>query len=147
MKIGELAAKAECDVQTVRYYERCGLLPAPARTRSNYRAYGPRHLERLQFIRRCRSLDMALHEVRVLLAFLEEPQRNCEEVNQLLDEHIRQVKARLQELAELELELKQLRRQCRQSQAATSCGILNQLKTRGAPRIAHGRVQARMTKP
>jgi len=134
MKIGELAAKAECDVQTVRYYERSGLLPAPARTSSNYRAYGPRHLERLQFIRRCRSLDMALDEVRVLLAFLENPQRNCGEVDRLLEEHIRHVKARREELAELEAELNQLRRKCRRSQAAISCGILNQLKTRGAPR-------------
>lgn len=134
MKIGELAAKAECDVQTVRYYERSGLLPAPARTNSNYRAYGPRHLERLQFIRRCRSLDMALDEVRILLAFLEDPQRNCGEVDRLLEEHIRHVKARREELAELEAELKQLRRKCRRSQAAISCGILNQLKSRSAPR-------------
>lgn len=134
MKIGELATKAECDVQTVRYYERSGLLPEPERTQSNYRSYGPRHLERLQFIRRCRSLDMALEEVRVLLAFLEEPGRNCGEVNRLLDEHIGHVKTRLLELAELQSELKRLRRQCRRAQTVEDCGILKQLKSRPARR-------------
>jgi len=76
MKIGEVAAAAECGVATVRYYERAGLMPSPERTAANYRTYGPRHIERLQFIRRCRSLDMALDEVRVLLSFLDAPDRN-----------------------------------------------------------------------
>jgi len=138
MKIGELAAKAECDVQTVRYYERTGLLPAPERTHSNYRSYGPRHLERLQFIRRCRSLDMALGEVRVLLSFLEHPEKNCAAVNQLLDEHVEHVRTRLKDLAELEVELKRLRRQCRQIQTAEDCGILRQLSASPRPpRLSH----------
>lgn len=132
MKIGELAAKAECDVQTVRYYERAGLLPAPERTRSNYRSYGPAHLERLQFIRRCRSLDMALDEVRALLSFLEHPEKNCAAVNQLLDEHVEHVRVRIRDLSELEVELKRLRRHCRRIQTAEDCGILQQL--RAAPR-------------
>jgi Cd(II)/Pb(II)-responsive transcriptional regulator len=132
MKIGELATKAECDVQTVRYYERTGLLPAPERTHSNYRTYGPKHLKRLQFIRRCRSLDMALDEVRVLLSFLEHPEKNCASVNQLLDTHIGHVRTRLAELAELEVELNRLRRQCRKIQTADECGILRQLNA--APR-------------
>ena len=136
MKIGELAAKAECDVQTVRYYERAGLLPAPERTLSNYRSYGPPHLERLQFIRRCRSLDMALDEVRVLLSFLEHPEKNCGAVNQLLDEHVEHVRTRLRDLSELEVELKRLRRQCRQIQTAEDCGILRQLNA--APRTGAG---------
>jgi DNA-binding transcriptional MerR regulator len=67
MKIGELAREAGVDVQTVRYYEREALLEAPARTASGYRTYGPRHLERLNFIRHCRSLDMPLADVKRLL--------------------------------------------------------------------------------
>src|SRR5687768_12664482 len=58
MRIGELARQAGVDVQTVRYYEREGLLEAPARTGSGYRTYGPQHLERLNFVRHCRSLDL-----------------------------------------------------------------------------------------
>lgn len=129
MKIGEMAAAAECDVATVRYYERTGLIPPPARTTSNYRSYGPKHVERLQFIRRCRSLDMALDEVRVLLSFVDAPDKNCESVNEALDEHIGHVEARLNELAKLRDELKQLRKQCRRTQTAKTCGILNRLKS------------------
>lgn len=132
MRIGELAAKAECDVQTVRYYERAGLLPAPGRSLSNYRSYGPPYLERLRFIRRCRSLDMALDEVRVLLSFLEHPEKNCAAVNRLLDEHVEHVRTRIRDLSELEVELKRLRRHCRRIRTAQDCGILQQLKA--APR-------------
>ena len=67
MRIGELARQAGVDVQTVRYYEREGLLEAPARTGSGYRAYGPQHLERLNFVRHCRSLDMPLAEIKRLI--------------------------------------------------------------------------------
>ena len=69
MKIGELAAASDTVVETIRYYEREGLLPEPARTESNYRTYGDVHLARLQFIRYCRGLDMSLDEIRVLLRF------------------------------------------------------------------------------
>ena len=58
MKIGDLAKSTLCPVATVRYYEREGLLPAPARSSGNYRMYGPKHVEALRFIRHCRSLDM-----------------------------------------------------------------------------------------
>src|SRR6185369_4221859 len=79
MKIGELAARAGCDVQTVRFYEREGLLEAPERESSGYRRYAARHLERVHFIRHCRSLDLPLSEVRQLLAFAEAPDRSCAE--------------------------------------------------------------------
>lgn len=57
MKIGELALAAQCTVETVRYYEKEGLLAEPARTSANYRSYGAAHVERLRFIRNCRALD------------------------------------------------------------------------------------------
>ena len=68
MKIGELAKITDCQVETIRYYEREGLLPQAPRSESNYRIYGAEHTERLGFIRHCRSLDMTLEEIRVLLA-------------------------------------------------------------------------------
>ena len=67
IKIGELARRTECQVETIRYYEKEGLLPEPTRSRGNYRLYGEAQVERLQFIRHCRSLDMTLGEVRALL--------------------------------------------------------------------------------
>ncbi len=130
MWIGELAKAAQCDAGTIRYYERAGLLRPPARTDSNYRSYGPKHLERLQFIRRCRSLDMALGEIRVLLRFVDAPDSDCGEVNSLLDEHLGLVAKRLGELASLEKQLKTLRRHCRSVQASRDCGILKALSVR-----------------
>ena len=112
MKIGELARATGTQVETIRYYEREGLLPEPARTEGNYRIYGDEHAERLLFIRQCRSLDMTLDEVRVLLRFKDVPAENCGEVSMLLDEHIGHVAARIRELKVLEKELRTLREQC-----------------------------------
>lgn len=129
LKIGELAQKTDCPVQTIRYYEREGLLPEPARTEGNYRLYGEAHLERLSIIRRCRSLDMTLDEIRTLLRFRDAPEENCAEVNILLDSHIGHVAARIAELKALEKELKQLRQTCNEVNVAKDCGILNNLAT------------------
>ena len=67
LKIGELAKRTGCPVETIRYYEREALLAAPRRSEGNYRLYDDAHAERLQFIRHCRSLDMTLDEIRSLL--------------------------------------------------------------------------------
>ena len=67
MKIGELATLTNTQIETIRYYEREGLLAEPRRSEGNYRIYGSAHAERLSFIRHCRGLDMTLDEIRVLL--------------------------------------------------------------------------------
>lgn len=134
MKIGEIADRARTPVDTVRYYERIGLLPPPARSAANYRRYDAGHAARLDFIRRCRALDMSLDEIRRLLEFCDAPERDCSEVNTLLDEHIGHVQARLEELQALHGELKQLRRVCKQPGAAGRCRILKEL--RAAPEAA-----------
>lgn len=127
MKIGELAAASDTAVETVRYYEREGLLPAPARTESNYRSYDGDHLARLQFIRYCRGLDMSLGEIRVLLRLKDSPHENCADVNAVLDEHIGHVSRRIKELRALEKELRELRAQCQEAREAQECGILERL--------------------
>lgn len=133
MKIGELARLAGVNVETIRYYERDGLLPIPARSEGNYRIYGETHVQRLFFIRRCRSLDMTLEEIRVLLHFKESPQENCAEVNYLLDRHIGDVAQRMQELQELERQLKGLRERCGEARDAAHCGILDGLSQATVP--------------
>ena len=127
MKIGELSTASDTAVETVRYYERQGLLPEPARTESNYRTYGGDHLARLQFIRYCRGLDMSLDEVRVLLRFKDSPYENCGDVNAVLDAHIGHVSQRIKELRALEKELKELRARCGEAREAQECGILEGL--------------------
>lgn len=113
MKIGELAQATGTQVETIRYYEREGLLPDSRRTDSNYRIYNKQHMERLLFIRRCRTLDMTLNEIRALLRFNDAEEDNCKEVNALLDEHIGHVANRIRELRKLEKQLRDLRKYCR----------------------------------
>lgn len=127
LRIGELARRAGCQVETIRYYERAGLLPAPARSRGNYRLYDAGHVERLAFIRRCRSLDMALDEIRALLRFRDAPDESCGAVNELLDAHIRHVAERIGELQQLERQLAALRGQCGGGQPSRHCAILRDL--------------------
>ena len=141
MKIGDLATASSTAVDTIRYYEREGLLPAPARTPAGFRVYEPAHLERLQFIRYCRGLDMSLDEVRVLLRVKDAPGGDCGDVNALLDAHIGHVSRRIKELRALERQLKDLRQRCAAAQSADRCGILNGLAAaaqEGAPTAAPG---------
>lgn len=127
MKIGELARRTGVQVETIRYYECEGLLPETARTEGNYRIYGEAHAERLSFVRNCRSLDMTLDEIRVLLRFKDSPEVKCDAVNTLLDEHIGHVANRIREMRQLERHLKGLRELCQVAQDAGHCGILNEL--------------------
>lgn len=132
-RIGELAGRAGCTVETIRYYERAGLLTEPRRSEGNYRLYDETQLDRLSFVLRCRSLDMTLDEIRTLLLFCDAPSGSCEGVNDLLDAHIAHVAARVAELGRLEKQLKNLRRQCGKAQQAKDCGILQSLTHRQAP--------------
>lgn len=127
MKIGDLSKLTQTSVETIRYYEREGLLPEPSRTDGNYRIYGEAHAERLAFIRHCRGLDMTLDEIRQLLRFKDDPASDCGDVNALLDAHIGHVADRIRELRALEKQLKSLRERCCEAQLASNCGILGEL--------------------
>ena len=138
MRIGALASAAGCSVETVRYYEREGLLRTATRSDGNYRLYGDDALKRLRFIRRCRSLDMAHDKIRTLLNALDAPQKPCTEVNLLLDAHIGHVEQRIAELTALHNDLVGLRGQCAAVRDAQYCGIVQALATAGAtPKVDH----------
>ena len=124
MKISQLARSTGTAADTIRYYEREGLLPAPARDESNYRRYDSTHTERLNFIRQARGLDMSLDEIRTLLAWRDQPEASCNAVNSLLDEHIGHITTRIRELRALERQLRELRARCQQASATADCGIL-----------------------
>ena len=127
MKIGELARAAQCTVETVRYYEKAGLLSAPARTQGNFRVYGPAHVERLCFIRNCRALDMSHDEIHTLLRLADQPGEGCSAINAVFDQHMAHVDERIRELTRLKLQLAALRQQCRTEQTVDACGILHGL--------------------
>ncbi|TIC85209.1 Cd(II)/Pb(II)-responsive transcriptional regulator [Crenobacter intestini] len=112
MKIGELASRCGATVETIRYYEKAGLLPGAVRDGSNYRVYGDAHLARLRLIRNCRLLDMSHDEIRTLLALLDTPDQACDEVNALIDAHIGHLDARIAALSTLRDTLGALRARC-----------------------------------
>ncbi|MDO4770158.1 MAG: Cd(II)/Pb(II)-responsive transcriptional regulator [Brachymonas sp.] len=112
MKIGELAAASGTSVETIRYYEREGLLPAPARTASNYRQYAHTHLERLAFIRHCRALDMSLGDIRQLIDLMANPLSDGAEVDALVQAQLARVQSRLRSLQALEKQLRTLQSRC-----------------------------------
>jgi Cu(I)-responsive transcriptional regulator len=113
LSIGALAWATDTNVETIRYYERIDLLPPPARTRGNYRAYAPAHLARLSFIRRARALGFSLDQVRQLLALADDRERSCQEVDRIARAHRDEVDRKIADLTALRRELDSLIRQCR----------------------------------
>lgn len=127
MRIGQLARAAGVDAETIRYYERIGILAPPARSPNGYRAYGAAQLERLAFVRHCRSLDMPLEEIRRLLAFVDRPDADRAGIDRLIDAQLARVRTRLASLQALERQLASLREQCAGDHAGGECGILHEL--------------------
>ena len=128
MRIGELSRRADCDVETIRFYEREGLLAKPDREPNGYRQYGSPHLKQLHFIRHCRTLDIGLADIRTLLGFRSAPRLPCGEVNRLIDRQIARVHERIEALRVLETQLLGLRRTCGLDVPTKSCGIINNLQ-------------------
>jgi DNA-binding transcriptional MerR regulator len=114
MRMGELAERVGVDAQTIRYYERIGLLPEPERTRSGYRVYGEGDERRLRFIRGGRAIGLTLGEVREVLAFRERGEPPCAYVTETLASRAREIGIRIAELARFKRELDALLERSRQ---------------------------------
>ncbi|MEO8484874.1 MAG: Cd(II)/Pb(II)-responsive transcriptional regulator [Betaproteobacteria bacterium] len=127
MRVGQLAAATGVDVETIRYYEREGLVPAPPRNASGYRAYDEAAVRRLTFIRHCRSLDVRLADVRQLLSLLDCPDRGCGTADAVVDAQIVRVRERIASLHALEATLVALRSRCASPTTSASCRILEEL--------------------
>jgi MerR family mercuric resistance operon transcriptional regulator len=110
--IGALSEQTGCNIETIRYYEREGLLPNPPRTEGGHRMYDDEHLKRLTFIRRSRELGFTLEEVRGLLRMVDGEHYTCAEVKSLTLDHLKDVRGKLADLKKLEKVLKQLADQC-----------------------------------
>ncbi|MBK8209230.1 MAG: helix-turn-helix domain-containing protein [Rhodospirillales bacterium] len=126
LTIGDLARATRTKVETIRYYERIGLLPAPPRTAGNYRAYAAEHLGRLSFIRRARDLGFPLDQVRELLALADQRKRSCEAVDAIARQHLAEVERKIADLAALRRELADIIGQGRQGTVA-ECRIIEAL--------------------
>lgn len=126
LKIGDLARATDTKVETVRYYERIGLMPPPERTEGNYRSYTSAHLRRLNFIRHARGLGFDIAEIRSLLELSDQPAQDCAEADRIASLHLRAVEAKIGQLEVLRDELARMVGQCRGGQVAT-CRVMEVL--------------------
>lgn len=131
MRIRDVAQRCRCDADTVRFYERNGLLERPEREPNGYRIYTENHVVQLQFIRHCRSLGMSLSDVRTLKDFQHRPDADCEGIDQLIEAQIGRIHERVEALQRLERQLHMLRATCQTQRRSRDCGILQNL-TRAA---------------
>lgn len=124
MTIGQLAAAGGVHVETVRYYQRRGLLPEPVRPTGGVRRYGTAEVLRLQFIRRAQGVGFSLDEVAELLAV--QGHAACEQTRQLTERKLADVRHRLTELQALEADLERLAADCRRAPGGAACPTLDQ---------------------
>ncbi len=126
MKIGELSRATGTNIETIRYYERIGLLPAPHRTAANYRSYGEPHRARLTFVRHSRDLGFTIDEIRSLLDLSDDPGRDCSEADRIASRHLEQVEDKIAQLTRLRDELTRIVGRCRGGIAA-DCRVIEAL--------------------
>lgn len=125
--IGDLGKATNTKVETIRYYERIGLLPEPPRSSGNYRHYGEAESGRLSFIRRARDLGFSLDQVRALLALSDDRHRDCSTVDQIAETHLHEVDRKIADLVALRKELKGVLESCRGGTVA-DCRIIEALQ-------------------
>lgn len=130
LKISNLAKAAGVNLETIRYYERIGLMPMPERTEGGHRTYGQAHARRLAFIRRARELGFGIEDIRALLALAEPGQASCAEVREIARAHLYSVRAKLADLAKLEAILAETVAGCSGDPVPT-CPVLDMLDTTG----------------
>ena len=131
LTIGELVRATGTQTETIRYYERIGLLPAPTRTAARYRIYGRGDVNRLAFVKRSRDLGFTIEEVRVLLALARDIGRDCTEVDAITRHHLADVEGNIGDLQRLAKELRHVIGQC-QGGSISECRIIDALAPAGA---------------
>lgn len=126
LRIGDLSRATGTKVETIRWYEKVGLLGRPERTGANYRVYGSDGLARLSFIRRARDLGFSIEQVRALLDLSDDKSRDCATVDAIANEHLREVDRKIADLTALRRELAGVISSCAGGTVA-ECRILDAL--------------------
>lgn len=124
--IGALSEATAVNIETIRYYERIGLLPAPPRSAGRHRLYDEPHRQRLVFVRRARELGFSLEEIRALLGLGGKHGLTCSDVKALTQHHIEAIRDKVRDLKRLERTLSALAAQCR-GDTVPDCPILDAL--------------------
>jgi len=130
LTIGQVAKRAGIGVETVRYYERQGLLEKPSRRASGYRQYEPRVVDRLGFIRQAKDLGFTLREIKQLLELRLDPSSNCADVKQRADAKVDQIDAKIDTLQRMRRALVKLTKACNGKGTTEDCPILEALEQR-----------------
>ncbi len=126
MRRGEVARRAECHPETVRFYERHGLLPSPPRNEAGHRIYGRAHLRRLRFIVRCRALGFALEEIRGLLELVDRGDCTCAEIRRRTSVQLEAVQRKIRDLERMRDTLGDLIGRC-SGEETPDCAVLEAL--------------------
>ncbi|MGH6863837.1 MAG: MerR family transcriptional regulator [Methylocella sp.] len=126
LTIARLAKASGVHLETVRYYERIGLMPKPSRTASNYRSFGPEHVERLSFVRRAREIGFSIGEIKELLVLAETGRAPCAEVQTLTAVRLDEIRAKIADLRKLESILAGALERCLM-EPAPACPVLDML--------------------
>lgn len=127
LRIGELASQGNVHLETIRYYEREGLLRSPSRTSSGHRAYSPGDVLRLRFIKRSQALGFTLIEIKELLAFKVTPNQPCIDVVRQIEAKELEIKAKIAHLQAIQHTLRKMKASCEGRCAVSECPILESL--------------------
>jgi Hg(II)-responsive transcriptional regulator len=130
LRIGELARKGSVNLETIRYYEREGLMRPPQRTQSGHRAYAPGDVFRLRFIKQSQALGFTLTEIKELLALKVDPSQSCKEVVHQIEAKALEVKAKIAHLQAIERTLDRMKASCKGRCPVSECPILESLDSR-----------------
>jgi MerR family mercuric resistance operon transcriptional regulator len=124
--IGVLSRRTGVNIETIRYYERIGLLPAPLRSEGRHRLYDRDRWQQLSFVRRSRELGFSIEEIRALLGLAEQGDRSCGEVRAITEGHLADIRGKIADLQKLERVLSKLARACKANRM-TACPVLEAL--------------------
>lgn len=124
--IGALARKTGVNIETIRYYERIGILAAPRRTGGGHRMYDDDQFKRLSFVRRTRHLGFSLDEIRTLLSLIDSQSYSCEDVRDITRRHLDAIRQRIKDLRRMEHVLDEIAAQCDGGQTP-DCPIIDAL--------------------
>lgn len=126
MLIGTLSEQTGCHIETIRYYERIGLLPKPPRTEGGHRIYNKEQMKRLVFICRSRELGFSLEEIRTLLRLVDGKRYTCQQVKTIMEKHLGDIKKKISDLRRLQKTLGDISAQCEGGQVP-ECPIIDVL--------------------
>lgn len=132
LRIGQVAQAAGVNIETIRYYERCGLLTDPGRRESGYRAYPPETVARVQFIKRAQQLGFTLREIAGLLALRVDAETTCDQVREQAEAKLTEIDARIADLQQIRSALATLAAACSQGGPAGECPLLDALHANDA---------------